>query len=354
MLISSLNQLLGEKMKGRRYYPAKPFLLGCCFLFVLLSCSSDDIEIKQLSIALNEAALKIDNDFFRIRQQTVLLAGELKRLYSPDNIMKTLTRVDRTRYHLAENGVMYKPVNDGKSAVFVSGYVPINDEIKEIVYFTEPIETELKRITDQFPEVIQAYYNDQYSYNRIYPFFDVLSQYEPKMNIPAFNFYYLANEEYNPEKKGVWVNDPYVDPAGRGWMISAIAPVYVNDQLEGVAGLDVTISTITDRYTKALEGSYIILDAEGLVVSINESLTGLLGLPRLQEHAYLETVKQDTFRSDHFNLLNSKSKSVRQGMNEIYYDGKSMVSFAHGDEEITILSAKINELNWYIMLVVKE
>jgi hypothetical protein len=54
----------------------------------------------------------------------------------------------------------------------------------------------------------------------------VLSQYEAKMDIPSFNFYYLADSKHNPERKSLWLSEPYVDPAGRGWMVSAVAPVY--------------------------------------------------------------------------------------------------------------------------------
>lgn len=341
-------------MKNHHLNSTGKLFIGACLICGLSACSPGERDTIVLETALNEAALKIDNDFSRIRQEIVVLAGKIETLYLAENVEASLKKADRSKYHLAENGVFYKPVDDGKSAVFVSGYVPITDHIKDIVYFTEPVEDDLRGVTERFPEVIQAYYNDKNSYNRIYPFFDVLSQYEPHMNIPDFNFYYLADKEHNPQKGGVWVNEPYVDPAGRGWMISAIAPVYVGAEVEGVAGLDVTISTITDRYTTGLKNAFIILDGRGMLVSLNESLTGLLALPKLQEHAYLETIKQDTYRTDHFNLLNSKSKSVRKAMNEIYNGGKNKVQFSHGNDNITILAAKIKELSWYIMLVIKE
>ena len=65
------------------------------------------------------------------------------------------------------------------------------------------------------------------------------------MDIPTFNFYYEADLAHNPERKVQWT-DVYLDPAGHGWMASAIAPVYNQaDFLEGVVGMDITVNTIT-------------------------------------------------------------------------------------------------------------
>ncbi len=329
--------------------------ISCLFLLLFLfGCSQNEINKAELSENLRRTSSAINHDFSLIREEVEKLASYTASLYEPSNQKKYLLEADRTKYVLSGSGVFYKPLNDGNSAVFVSGYFPVNEMIKEIVYFTEPLDSQFKSIIKKFPEVVQAYYNDRYAYNRIYPYFDVLAQYEPKMNIPAFNFYYLADKQHNPEKKAVWVKEPYVDPAGRGWMISAIAPVYSDGILVGVPGLDVTISTITDRYITTLDNAFIILDSNGIVVSINESLAGLFSLPQLQEHTYLETVKHDTYRAENFNLLNSRSKKIRKAINSIYYEGKQEVMFSKDGDNITILSEKIPELGWHILLVSKS
>ena len=330
------------------------FFIGSMLIILLSSCSQNTISKAEFSEKLKKTAFSINNDFSLIRKEVGRLARFTEKLYEKNSQDKVLSEVDRSKYKISVNGVFYKPLNDGNSAVFVSGHIPVDNTIKEVVFFTEPLDRELKEIVSSYPEIVQAYYNDRFSYNRIFPYFDVLTQYEPKMNIPEFNFYYLADQKHNPEKKAVWVKEPYVDPAGRGWMVSAIAPVYVADKLEGVSGLDVTISTITERYIKALNNQFIILDKNGVIVSINESLTGLLSLPRLEDHTYLETIKQDTYRTDNFNLLNSKSRSVREAVSAIYHEGKNEIVFIKDKEHVTILSEKIPELDWYILLVFKS
>ncbi len=333
------------------------FVLFFLSLLLLdLSCGPSKKEQKLTKAAqeLKGVADHINNDFSKIRKEVKMIADQITELYQKDNIEKQLKIVDKSKYKLHPNGVFYKHENDGSSAVFVSGQVPVNQEIKEIVYFTEPLDLIFKEIIKQYPEIVQAYYNDKNSYNRIYPYFDVLTQYEPKMNIPEYNFYYLANEKHNPQKKAVWVKEPYVDPAGRGWMISAIAPVYVNGSLEGVPGFDVTINTVTGRYLRNKHENLMILDSNGMVVFIQEYLANLFSLPTLKDHKYLETIKLDTYLPDDFNLLHSKSRAVREMAVRIFKESQNRVEFIRGEDTFIIIAEIIPELDWKILKVIPE
>ena len=49
-----------------------------------------------------------------------------------------------------------------------------------------------------------------------------------------YNFYYEADKKHNPKKEPVWT-DVYLDPAGKGWMISLIAPIYKNRYLKEIS-----------------------------------------------------------------------------------------------------------------------
>lgn len=290
---------------------------------------------------------KLESDLRKVRAEVERLAASIAELYKRRD--EILPAVDRSKYGFAENGSFYKLQDDGGPALWISGAVPITPEVIEDALLTEPIDPDLKRICESFPEVAQAYYNDANSQNRIYPWFDVVTQYPPKMNIPEFNFYYLADAKHNPERRGVWVNEPYVDPAGRGWMVSAIAPVYVGDTLKGVPGLDVTIDTIVSRYLGEADAPTVIVDQSGVVVAATEAAIALLGMPPLRKHKYLETVKQDTFKQDDYNLRKSPLREVRE----------AATAFLDGNEEILELrvptgtfnagAAKVPELRWTVI-----
>ena len=309
-------------------------------------------ELLREQLALKEKASKIDNDFKKIRLEVHTLAALITNLYERQD--EILPHVDKKKYRLESNGVFTKPVDDGGSAIFVSGFYPVNEKIKKAVYFTEPIDTVFKALVAKYPEIAQVYYNDKYSLNRIYPYFDVLSQYEAKMDIPGFNFYYLADEKHNPARESLWISEPYVDPAGRGWMVSAIAPVYFGGSLVGVPGIDVTINTITKRYLLDNNSSMtIIIDNSGAIVAAQEGTINLLSFPPLFDHKYIETIKQDTYRKELYNMALSKEPNVRKIAGEILEKKRELVKTEIKGEKITIFASHIPELNWYLLEILK-
>lgn len=318
-----------------------------------LGCSGDKVDEAKINKELNELkqlSEKISNDFSVIGIKAKEIALFTEELYK--NSEKYVPK-DINIYAISPNGVMYKTKDDGKSAVFVSGIIPVNDIIKKIVYFTEPLDTVLKAIVDSNSSVVQSYYNDKHSYNRIYPFMDVLKQYEPKMNIPEYNFYYLADRNHNPEKKNVWVDEPYVDPAGRGWMISAIAPVYYKDSLQGVVGLDVTMRTITDKYFSELNKETFIVESKGTIVAADEYVIKTLELPELRDHKYFETIKADTYRQEDFNLLMHKNKIIRAAFDNIIKNQKSFNYLELDSKKYALYSTGLKQLNWFLIKIEK-
>jgi hypothetical protein len=310
------------------------------------------IDLEKEQKALQGKANSINSDFMRIRMEVDSLAKKIAELY--ENQDKILPGIDTQKYLLASNGVFTKPVDDGGSAIFVSGYFPINETIKKSVYFTEPIDTVFKALVNKYSEIVQVYYNDEFSLNRIYPYFDVLSQYEAKMNIPSFNFYYMADAKNNPDRKSLWLSEPYVDPAGRGWMVSAIAPVYFKGHLVGVPGIDVTINRITKRYIlDNQENMTVIIDNVGNIVTAQEMAINLLSFPQLFEHKYIETIKQDTYQKETYNLALSKNIQVRNVADQILKSRKELIETEINNEKITIIATFIPELNWHLLEILK-
>nr|WP_321403002.1 hypothetical protein [uncultured Desulfobacter sp.] len=320
-------------------------------LVLICSCGPDKEKMgHEEKNRLEIITRQISNDFLTIKNRIQSLAGQIALLY--ENQDNYDYNAPRETYGLSPQGVLYKPEDDSGSAVFVSGVIPVDDRIRRIVAFTSPLDETFKTIIRQLPSVVQVYYNDEFSYNRIYPFFDVLSQYEPGMNIPAFNFYYLADQKHNPEKKAVWVDEPYVDPAGRGWMISAIAPVYYKGRLVGVPGMDVTVNKIIDKYLDG-QPSVFILDKTGVLVAVNHKLVHLLSLPPLENHEYLETIKSDKYRKNDYDLLKSKDRTIREMAKAIIFDHQEAYSFSIDKKNYMAVSVAMDDLSWTLVSILE-
>ena len=120
-----------------------------------------------------------------------------------------------------------------------------------------------------------------------------------------------------------------------------------------MAGLDVTINTITERYILQNSKNIMLIDQSGVVVSADEYLINLFGLPSLVNHKYLTTIQSDQYRSDDYNLLKSKSKPVRMLAEELITKGSSQARFSIAGKEYQVISKPIPELKWTAILVVE-
>ena len=137
-------------------------------------------------------------------------------------------------------------------------------------------------------------------------------------------------------------------------MVSAIAPVYYKGMLVGVPGIDVTINRITKRYIdENPECMTMIIDNNGAIVAAQESAINFLSFPPLFEHKYVETIKQDTYRKETYNLSLSKDANVRSIANEILKYKKPVVETKFNNEDITLISSYIQEMNWYLVEIIK-
>ena len=257
-------------------------------------------------VAVQEASL-IDNQTHRVSMLTQLYSDSVSTAL---HYGLPMTDEDRDRLTVSSTGAFYSKSDSpaGGAAVFYSGMHKVGDEQKGKVSSLLVLQPFMKSLMAREPLAAAVYYNTFDSLNIIYPYFDVISQYPPHMDIPTYNFYYEADLAHNPDKGAVWT-DAYLDPAGNGWLASSIAPVYKGDFLEGVVGIDVTVETFKDQVLEMdipWKGLGMLVSSSGSILAMPEQAEQLLGIKELTSHKYQESVKQDTFKPDAFNLFNHK------------------------------------------------
>lgn len=308
---------------------------------------------KELNKASNQDAQNIEQQLINISRLTTIYAHQTADALSAEVYVDS---ADIGRLDYSDSGVYYtkNDTPEGGAAVFYSGFFPVDEAEREKVTRVLATQQLMKDIVTQHPIVAQIYLNTFDSLNVIYPYFDVLSQYSKNIDITEFNFYYEADAAHNPTREAKWT-DIYLDPAGQGWMASCIAPVYRGDFLEGVVGLDITVSYITQQVLNLdipWGGYAMLIGSDGMILALPESGEKDWKLSELTEHHYAEAILQDTFKPDEFNLHNmenlsdlaKKIDSEESGIFSITLDGESKV----------VTWRTIDGTEWKLMFVLSE
>lgn len=265
----------------------------------------------------------------------------------------TPSAAERSRYAFDANGAFRTIRDNGTTASFFSGIMPIDEKALDRVWRLGRLDPLMADIKNSNPLVQQVYFNTYDSYNRLYPYFDT-STYPAKMDIPSYNFYYEADSAHNPKREAVWT-DAYVDPAGQGWMVSSIAPVYLGNKLEGVVGIDVTIRSIVEHVlaTDLPWDSYAILAGrDGTIIAIQAAGEKDLGIKELKEHSYAKAIEQNTFKPGQYNLL--KREDTRTFAQTVFDKDRGYVHFKLRGEERIAAFSKVDGPDWHLIVVGAE
>jgi PAS domain S-box-containing protein len=313
--------------------------IGLIVVFLLANHLARDENIDALRQQANENLLHIAQQQTEVLRRQLEAVTQSTRLFASAVQRALLTPLregeipprESSRYVHGEGGVYYSTRDDGGSAVFYSGIVPVGERERDKVLRTARLDALMRDLRQHTPLVSQLYFNTFDSLNRIYPFIDVLEHYPPRLNIPLFNFYYEADAQQNPNREAVWT-DVYIDPAGQGWMASSIAPVYNGDFLEAVVGLDITVSTLVEGILALplpWQGYGVLVGKSGVILALPPPGERDLGLVELKHHHYAEAIRRDTFKPDDFNLyrrtefsrLAATLQSQASGVGEIVLGG---------------------------------
>ncbi len=260
---------------------------------------------------------------------------------------------DRARLRRQANGALTTWYDDGGSAVYWSTRTNPGREAFDRLEQLATLDPLLRNITLTSPLVVQAYVNTHDSLNRIWPWIDTASMFDPDMNIPDFNFYYEADARHNPSRAVVWT-DAYVDPAGKGWLVSAIAPVYRKDFLEAVVGADVTIDRIIAdvlRQDVPWDGFLVLVGKSGTLLALPPQGEKLFHLKELTEHRYLDAIRADTFKPEAFNVYRRGDLARIGEMLRTQAAGSGRLD---GTEPHLVAWQTIPAVGWKLMSVVPE
>lgn len=261
---------------------------------------------------------------------------------------------DPPKFSVHANGAFYKRVDNGGGSLYYSASTPIGPAQREKARQTEVLDTGLKAVVEDNPLVVQAYLNTWDDMNRLYPFMpNAPEQYGPAISMESYNFYYLAMPEHNPSRAPVWTR-AYLDPAGQGWMVSCVVPVYSGDFLEGVTGLDITLGAFVQHLLSDREGSQVgtfLLDSQGTVLVMDAAVEQLLDLSEKKSHEYRQAVLSTVYKPDSYNLLSHQTLEIRTVFERMLEEQQPSVDVMIKGRRYFIAQAQISETGWRLFSI---
>lgn len=394
-----MNKIILEKLIYKNYL--KTALTSILFIEIILviiyfsvnknmvDTSIDFIlnDVKKSAYTnVNNVTLMNEHKFKNIENAVILLQNEHQNFFINDyKLRDSLNPV----FKYAENGMYYKAVDNMGSSVLVSKNTIITPEIKAKLENSELLDSTIKLIVDNNEMITAAYFNSHDNISRYYPFLeDVFSLFPSDIDMGNYNFYYKANLENNPKKELVWT-DIYLDPAGKGWMLSVIAPIYNNDFLEGVIGVDLTIDSIINNFLDfelPYNGSSFLIDEDGKIIAMTEEIEKIFNIKNNSKYQFLENKKlkdnnifeysNKKFVNDLKNIVNGLNLStdkvkerIHENKDNIFeYPNKKLVNnlknvvnglnFSHdnviNNRNYMLFSKKIEKTSWVLISLIDE
>lgn len=306
----------------------------------------------ELGLLVQQETKRIEQELHSIEQLAKLYQIQTEHAYyTPFTpVMK-----EKVRYHFSPNGAWLSEKTPDGVASFYSALTNIGKKEQEKACRLNAIDPIMADIKNSNPLITQVFLNTHDSLGKLYPYFDFIAAIGESHDLSSYNFYYAADADHNPERKVVWT-EVYLDPAGQGWLTSCLAPIYKNDFLEAVVGLDVTVETIIHHILNIdipWNGSVFFLDQKGTIIAMSSKSEHLLNLTDLTDIQKSRTqATSNTFKPEQYNIYNHH---VLKNMAKQVFatkQGSSMLLLP--EHRQTVGWATIAQTGWKLMVLVPE
>jgi signal transduction histidine kinase len=303
-----------------------------------------------------QPAKALAGNFERIEMQTISFAKEHVLLFERLASVGVGTKAE---FATAENGSLYQTnVRDG-SSFFVPrpSVVKLDAEQREFAEKSVILNPLYRSMVEDTPNVVAAYFNSDEpgDMNRYYPFIEKPWEvYAADLDMGQFNFFYEADAHHNPERKARWTGI-YLDPAGKGWMLSCVAPVYVGDVLKGVVGLDLTVDEMVDSIVKLslpAGASSLLLTKSGRIIAATDRARDLLGIEGRTKR--VGPVHTEDIDPDFSQIDRISDKALRKHVIELLASDESQREIPSAKGALIVIQSEVKATGWRFWLVVRR
>ena len=308
------------------------------------------INIKEIS---SRTATVINSEFQSIANVTLLFSKEHEDFFSEYNPLH-VKQHDDLYTKMPDGIILNAPRYEDSCSLFYSNAKQDEPNRMAKAIASEKMDYFYNAVLTTNENISQVYFNSYDSMNRLCPFMSAApTQYDHNITIPIYNFYFEADLAHNPQKKVVWT-DVYLDPAGLGWMISAIAPVYKDNFLEGVVGVDVTLDRLISNILSIklpYTSMSLLVDKKGNILAMSDGLETYFGLKELKAYSYSAPVVQTIRKPKDFNLFENTTNTLAMHLGESIKSELELSEYHSKSADFLITQNTINETGWKLVIL---
>lgn len=311
--------------------------------------SSEGLEVQGrdalLKLTQNEANLSTN-----LFHQAVITANQGAQYFASMAELGGSTRWDSEKnLSLGSTGGLYDLRPERLSDLWLPNYLPgINPGLERGLRDSANLDALVPSLLSENPDFVSIYHINDWGMTRYYPPVGIYEATQPDISVADQPFYGPVTPEYNPERKTIWTA-PYIDPAGAGMIVSAVAPIYQGDEFRGILGVDITLKRLIDHLNslKPVEngsGYAFLIDRNNrLIAAPPRSLGEMMGLPLSNSMSITETVG--------LNLKLSTNSEFRDVLKSMQEGGDGTTRITIGGQPSFVSYAPLPSIGWSLGIV---
>lgn len=357
-----LETILKKGIRTTIVYPIVVLLIVFTLIVYLLAAQAHRMatahwvqQAGQHAVDINQrAAAMINKHLTELSSTARVLQAEHQQFVRLPRTQDLALPVGEPVLKVDPHGVLYKAEDNGGAGLFY----PISGTPGPEHYWkarnSEHLDALYAAVIEANPVVTQLYFNTWDNMNRLYPYVTPPAElFAANLHVKDFNFYYLADAQHNPARNIVWTS-AYLDPAGSGWMISVLAPVYNDDFLEGVLGFDVTLDTIVKILFDekwVVSSKVFLLDPQQTLLAMTPDVARLIGLPEDEVSDYAGLIKSTVPKPEKYQLAHTNNPAFSEQVTALIHSQVALSQVTINGVDYLLSRATIDETGWQLVML---
>lgn len=320
----------------------------------LASCSNG---YKEGVAEADRLAGELDGRTIAVRQALAPVVDQARGILAAPDPKAAGLFPDR-EYRFYQETVYYNPKDDGDGAMYYTGFVPVRAPQKAKVKALENLVPAQKAIVESGPTgglISQTYLVTDDSLLVFYPYSDLLSYIPPRRDMQSRGIWKKNLPESNPGRGPKW-EPPYIDTAGKGYIVDVTCPIEVEGRMAAVAGADITLNALNKGFAARKDLKLFLVEpTNAQILAMSAAAELFFSVGNVEAFKYLRMIENSKLLSDPVlpdNLILTKTDSMPM---KAIWEGlsakKENFTVAVGKGQRRVHARTLPETGWILVFV---